>query len=185
MNLALKDFLNIEENIDRKIFLKKYFSLIREDSPVDLFFKDKWYNYQISGIYNYLSDNNSHKWLVVKFDDNDEVLVSIKFVTNFTNVYIRLQHYPISLLSKKNNEDIVFNKLKNFEFIELLWEDESNIDKHKFIWNKRIVDINFYDIVNERWEFLNSKSYMRKRKINRFLKDDEYYLTKASYLDKK
>jgi hypothetical protein len=182
MNIKDLDFFNIPLSIDRKEFMTKYFSNIRENAPIDSFFKNDWYNFQISGIYNFLSDNSSHKWMVVQFD-HDEVLVSIKFVTNFTNVYIRLQHYPKSLSGIKENEDIVFNKLKEFEYVNLLWESKFNIDKYTLDWNKRVVDTNFYDNVVERWKEVNGNHYMKKRKIKRFLKDDDYYLIKAEEKD--
>jgi hypothetical protein len=172
------DFFSIPLSTDRKDFMKKYFSNIREDSPIDSFFKGEWYNFQLSGIYNFLSDNTSHKWLVIQ-SDTDEILVSIKFVTNFTNVYIRLQHYPKSISGNRENEDRIFNRLKEFEYVNLLWESENNIDKYDFDWNKRIVDTNFYDIVESRWKEVNNNHFMKKRKIKRFLKDGDYYLVKA------
>ena len=182
MNKNINDFLNIPVNIERKEFFKNNFSDIREYAPIDSFFKNEWYNYQICGIYNYLSDNNSHKYLIVKFEE-DEVLVSIKFVTNFKNVYLRLLHFPKSLTKNKENEYRVFEKLKQYEYIQLLWENENNINNYDFNWIKRIVDTNFYDIVKDRWKDIHKGDYLKKRKIKRFLSDSDFYLKKATIND--
>jgi hypothetical protein len=187
MIIKKNDFFSISNQIDRKEFIQKYFSNIKDSGIlIDNFYVNSWYNYQLSNIYNFLSDNYSHKFLIVRFeeeDNKDDVLVSIKFVTNFKNVYIRIQHYPKSIMNNIENEKAVFNFLKTFSYIQLLWENEANIQKYNFEWNKRIVDINFYDIVPQRWEYMNRKDFLKKRKINRFLKDDSFYLTNASILD--
>ncbi len=187
MIIKKNDFFSISNQIDRKEFIQNYFSNVKDSGIlIDNFYVNSWYNYQLSNIYNFLSDNYSHKFLIVRFeeeDNKDDVLVSIKFVTNFKNVYIRIQHYPKSIMNNIENEKAVFNFLKTFSYIQLLWENEANIQKYNFEWNKRVVDINFYDIVPQRWEYMNRKDFLKKRKINRFLKDNTFYLTKASLLD--
>lgn len=176
------DFFSISYEIDRKDFIQNYFTNIKDSVLIEKFYKNDWCNYQLSKIYNFLSNNHSHKFLIVSFE-KDEVLVSIKFVTNFKNVYIRLQHYPKSLSNNRELEDKVFDFLKNFSYIQLLWESETNIQKYNFEWNKRIVDTNFYDIVSERWEDMNKGNFLKKRKLKRFLKDDIFYLVKANVND--
>lgn len=120
--------------------------------------------------------------MIVKFFD-DEVLLCVKFVTNFTNVYIRIQQYPISLNNISINADIIFKKIKDIESVELLWECEDNISKYNFDWNKRIVDVNFYDNIPLRWEEINKNKYLYKRKLKRFLDDDDFKLIKCDVND--
>ena len=185
--LIKKDvFLGIDNKIEKKEFCTKHTSKIDLKAPIDNYYGDRMYSFQLSPIYNHMSKNHAHKYFIVEFE-SDTVMVCIKNLSFFADKYLRLQIYPKSLSNDTTNEKIVFDKLSQIEEFHMLWVNES--DSHLYEDNPkyrvRSVDTNYYDEIKPRWSEINKPKWLTRRKINRFLIDDTFELKKATIQDSK
>jgi hypothetical protein len=184
MVIEIDKFLSIDSEIHKKDFCDKYTSKIGLNSPIDDYYGDMMYSFQISPIYNHMSKNHAHKYFIVDFED-DSVMVCLKNLSFFDARYLRLQIYPKSLTNDTKNEKIVFDKLSKINEFHMMWVNESYAHLYKDIpkYRKRILDCNYYDEIKPRWEEINKPRWLKRRKINRFLKDGTFCLKKATSSD--
>jgi hypothetical protein len=181
MNIELDKFLNINGDISKQDFCKKYTSKIDLNSPIDDYYGDRMYSFQLSPIFNHMSKNHAHKFFIVVFE-SDTVMVCLKNLSFFADKYLRLQLYPKSLNSNTDNEKVVFDKLSEIKEFHMMWvnEDVKHLYEDNPKYRAREVDSNYYDEIKERWCEVNSDRWLRRRKIKRFLTDDKFRLKKAT-----
>jgi hypothetical protein len=186
MIIKKDDFLNIDGKIEKKDFCTKYTSKIDLNAPIDDYYGDRMYSFQMSPIYNHMSKNHAHKYFIVEFE-SDSVIVCIKNLSFFADKYLRLQIYPKSLSNDTNNEKIVFDKLSQIEEFHMMWINESDVHLYENNpkYRTRVVDTNYYDEIKPRWIDLNSPKWLRRRKIKRFFDDSKFNLKKATSQDSK
>jgi hypothetical protein len=181
MIIKKDDFLDIDGKIEKKDFCTKYTSKIDLNAPIDDYYGDIMYSFQLSPIYNHMSKNHAHKYFIIDFG-SDTVMVCIKNLSFFADKYLRLQMYPKSLSGDTTNEKIVFDKLSEIEEFHMMWinESDSHLYENNPKYRTRVVDNNYYDEIGTRWIDLNSPKWLRRRKIKRFFDDDFFRLKKAT-----
>lgn len=176
--MYINNFLDIDNDVTIKHYYDNFSKPIKLDTPIDNYYGDDMYSFQLSTLYNYMSNGYSHRYLIIDFGD-DSVMVCMKYVNIFQYKYMRIQSYPRSLNGIKTNEVIVYNKLKELVIFEMLWVTENE----KIPYNERIVDSNYYDDISERWVDINRLKWLKRRKINRFKVDEEFKLVEATEND--
>ena len=115
------------------------------------------------------------KILLVKVKD-DTVLVVLKHVQMFENIYKRLEGLPISMSGNKDNENLVFDALTQNDLVKkiLVIEPECEyIEQKGYALDTEFKTYNYYSHIPTNFGKISANKWMHKKGVKRLLKEEE------------
>ena len=142
--------------------------LNKENAEEIMSFYVREYNTYLPPYYHCLpsyNTDNSHKYFVVSIN-GDKVFFCFKIIQIMNTKKIKVYDKPISLNGKKENEDLVFNALKQIDFCIFLSKECYSQEG-----NESIQDFDYFLDKQSQIEKYTNK-YLKKKLVYRYLTND-------------
>ena len=165
----------------RELFLEKSFDFTSTKSKeiIDYFNSTRTKRYGIGGTlpaeytheYQKINKEWYRKYITIGVK-GDLVIVVLKYVNMFGNVYNRIEGCPISITNNRENEIKVLISLFNNQLtnkIGCVKKEGDELEKIGFVFTDKIISYNFYSHIPTNYEEISKNKWRTKNGVNRML----------------